>query len=190
MNTSGRSYFNKYKGAIYFSCSVFSFMPKSLRLLIWRMCSGTNGKFGFFLRYVAFKTLAKSCGDNVAIYPNVYVMSFQNISVGNNVSIHPMCYIEGGGGIFIGNDVSIAHSASVLSTSHGFHDTKTPIKYQPIMRRSVNICDNVWIGAKATILYGVEVGEGSVIGAHSLVNRNVCPGAIAAGSPAKTLKYR
>lgn len=61
---------------------------------------------------------------------------------------------------------------------------------QKISYNKVIIEENVWIGTKATILNGVIVGNGSIIGAHSLVNRNIEPGLIVGGIPVKVLKKR
>jgi acetyltransferase-like isoleucine patch superfamily enzyme len=56
--------------------------------------------------------------------------------------------------------------------------------------KSVEICNDVWVGANSIILRGVKVGNGAVIGANSLVTKDVPPYAIVVGSPAKVLKYR
>ena len=59
---------------------------------------------------------------------------------------------------------------------------------QPMTISSIKIGDNVWLGAKSTILSGVEIGCNSVIGANAVVNRDVAPATIAAGVPAKPIR--
>ena len=84
-----------------------------------------------------------------------------------------MCYIDATGGISIGSDVSIAHGTTILSTSHSFSNFDQSIKYQKILKKRTEIGNNVWIGAKVTILYGVKINDGSVIGATSFINKDI-----------------
>jgi len=81
-------------------------------------------------RYALLKTLAKKTGDNVAIFPDVYLQNIQEMEIGNNVSFQPMVYIEAWGGVKIGDDVSFAEGSSVFSVNHGFNDVSIPIKDQ------------------------------------------------------------
>jgi acetyltransferase-like isoleucine patch superfamily enzyme len=75
------------------------------------------------------KNLAKKCGDNVVIKENVYISNIEKLELGDNISIHPMCYFECSGGLMIGNNVSIAHSSSILTSTHTYSDFNLPIKY-------------------------------------------------------------
>lgn len=142
------------------------------------------------IRYALLKSIARKCGDNVSIHPDCYIFHLENIAFGNNVSIHPMCYIDGIGGITIGNDVSIAHGATILSSSHQYGDIHIPIKDQGMFYKETIIENNVWIGAKCSILYGTTVAEGSIVAANSLVNKSYQPFSIIGGVPAKTIKSR
>ena len=135
------------------------------------------------------KTLA-DIGDNVSINPNIYIFNPENLSIGNNVSIHPMCYIQASGGIKIGNDVSIAHGVTLLSESHRFSNLNIPIKDQGLDYKETIIQSNVWIGAKASILAGVTVKSGSIIGAGAVVTKEVEEYSIVGGVPAKVIKSR
>lgn len=193
MSTSisrGRDTFSRYKKYILFAVKIvnmFSLKKRKNWLLKRRE---TKGKKGLLIRYILIKSLAKSCGDNVSISEDVYLFSPENIEFGDNVSIHPMCYIEGQGGITIGNDVSIAHATSILSTTHNMDDLDIPIKDQGVTEKPVIIHDNVWIGCKTTILCGIEVSSGSVIGANSVVTKNIKPFTVCAGVPAKEIRSR
>ncbi len=157
-------------------------------MLVW--FRKTTGHKGLVIRYALVKTLAKSCGDNVSIHPDVYLFSVAQLTLGNNVSIHPMCYIDAAGEICIGNDVSIAHATTVLSTTHTFGDPDVPIKDQPIEKHKTVIEDNVWIGAKATVLCGNTVHSGAVVAAGAVVTRDVPANSIVGGVPAKVIKER
>ncbi len=148
------------------------------------------GYGGLLKRYCIVKNLAKSCGDNVAIFDNVVMNDICNMEIGNNVSINTGTYIEAYGGVIIGNDVSIAHDVSVLSTNHKFNCVDVPIKEQGVVTGKVIINDDVWIGCKAIILMNVEVGEGCVVGAGAVVAKNTLPYSVNVGIPTKVVRMR
>ena len=89
----------------------------------------------------------------------------------------------------IANNVSIGqgeHDLEQISTNSIFYDAS----YDELTSKPCNIADDVWIGVDAVILRGVYVGTGAVIGANSVVTKNVPPFAIVVGSPAKIIRYR
>lgn len=186
----GRDAFNKRKKQIMLLVKLVSKFSEKKRKKWLVKNRKKSGKKGLLIRYVLIKSLAKSCGDNVSIFEDVFIFSPENMEIGNNVSIQPMCYLEGQGGISIGNDVSIAHGTSILSTTHNTDDLDIPIKDQGVSEKKVVINDNVWIGCKVTVLYGNEIGSGSVIGANSVVTKDIEPNCICAGVPAKKIRSR
>ncbi len=187
----GRTKFKKYKKIINCLTKVAYTLPKGLRLKLFYHFRKTQGNKGLVIRYILLKALAESCGDNVSIHPDVYIFHPENLSIGNNVSIHPMCYIEcGEGKIKIGNDVSIAHAATILAVNHNYSDNELNIKDQGIEIGETIIEDNVWIGAKASILMGRRIEEGAIIGANTLVTKNVEKNTVVGGIPNKVLKRR
>lgn len=156
----GREYFAKYKPIIMLVVKVFSFTPRRFRLFLLNFFRNKNGYSGFLIRYVLFKGLVKSCGDTVTIHPGCYFDNLQNIVVGNNVSFNQMSYIQGSGGLTLGNDIRIAHGVTIETESHGYSDLTVSIGNQSMIYKPVIIEDDVWIGAKATILAGNTVGRG------------------------------
>ena len=96
----------------------------------------------------------------------------------------------GGGGIQIGNNVLIGQSVNMHSERHNFEDADTPIRGQGISYKGIVIEDDVWIGSKATILDGVVIGSGSIIGAGAVVTKSIAPYSIAMGVPAKVVESR
>lgn len=188
----GRDKFKKYKKIINLISKLYSLFPLKFRKKLFEHYRMKKGIKGLVIRYALLKTIAKSCGDNVSIHENVYMLHPENINIGNNVSIHPMCYLECGDneGIFIGNDVSIAHGTSILSNTHLFNQTEIPIKDQGTLSKKVVIEEDVWIGTKVTILCGITIKKGSILGANTLVNKNVNEYSIMGGVPAKLLKKR
>lgn len=186
----GRDKFNKAKGAISLIVKFYGVFPRKLRMKWLVRYRNMNGNMGMVIRYALLKTLAKSVGDNVSIHPGVYIFNFQDLEIGDNVSIHPMCYIEAWGGVQIGNDVSIAHDVSIIAFTHSWSDLEIPIKDQPTIKRPICIGNNVWIGAKATILGGVKVEDGSIIGAGAVLTKSTENNGIYAGVPARLIKRR
>lgn len=186
----GRDKFKTYKSAMNFLVLLFSAMPYRFRLKLFENFQMVKGTKGLGLRYVLLKSIAKKCGDNVSIHPNVFILNPSNLSVGNNVSIHPMCYFESLGGIDIGNDVSIAHGVTIMSTGHYYDRLETQINNQGGFSKKVIIEDNIWIGAKATILAGNKISTGSVIGAGAVVTKDVERNSVVVGIPAKVIKER
>lgn len=177
-----------------FLANVFSLIMKIFPLKI-RIClfSGerySQGYYGLAIRYILLKSIAKKIGRNVAIEEGCFILNPQNLVVGDNVSINQMCYIECYGGVEIGSDVSIAHGTTIMSVTHNYDRHDEPIKYQGTTPLKVIIKDNIWIGAKCTILGGVLVDSGAIVGANALVNKYVSPNTIVGGVPAKFLKNR
>ena len=190
MGQRGREKFFKYKGLINFISKMYKILPYRVRLKKFVKARNKVGAWGMVKRYALLKGLCKSIGDNVTIKEGVYILNPRELSIGNNVSIHPMCYIEAAGGVSIGNDVSVAHGVTFISATHNFSDREIPIKDQGVELKGIFVADNVWIGAKATVLCGITVGSGSIIGANSVVTKNVEPNSIVAGAPAKVIKTR
>lgn len=112
------------------------------------------------------------------------------IKIGSHFSLNPFSILYGHGGIKIGNNVRIAAHTVVVAANHVFKDKKVPIRLQGLTTKGITIGDDVWIGANCTILDGVRIGNGCVIGAGSVVKKSIKDYTIAAGSPARILSQR
>lgn len=191
MSGTGRIFFEKYGFVINASVKLIKVIPKSLRQKLLHGVRRWKGYKGIFLRFILLKSIAKECGNNVVIMEDVYLYHPENMIFGSNVSIHPMCYIQAStSGIKFGNDVSIAHGTTVIAESHTYADTEIPIKYQEMISNQIVIENNVWIGAKCTILNGIHVHEGVVIGANSVVTHDIKSNVVAVGIPCREIKKR
>lgn len=115
-----------------------------------------------------------------------------NIEIGNGVSIGEYCHLTSANKIKIGNGVLTGRFVLISDNSHGFSkidDLETaPLSRKIISKGPVIIEDNVWLGDKVTILPGVTVGKGSIIGANAVITKNVPPFALVGGNPAKVIK--
>lgn len=112
------------------------------------------------------------------------------IKIGSNCTIHPYCVLLGEGGITIGDDVRIATSTVIVSANHIYADRDVPIRKQGMEAKGIKIGNDVWIGANCAILDGVTIGNGAVVAAGAVVNRDVSAYAVVGGVPARLLKYR
>ncbi len=110
------------------------------------------------------------------------------ISIGNNSFIGSSVIIQSykNADIFIGNNVLIAAKTSIFSTNHLISD---PMKgYFGESGKTIHIHDNVWIGANSVITSGVVIGEYSIVGAGSVVTKDIPACSMVAGNPAKVIK--
>ncbi len=92
--------------------------------------------------------------------------------------------------IEIGNDCIIADSVHIYDHDHRFEDVTRPIRDQGYVTSPIKIGNNVWIGAKATLLKGVSIGDGVIVAAGSVVRSNLPSNTVCGGVPAKVLKQR
>jgi len=90
----------------------------------------------------------------------------------------------------IGNDCLIAEYVSIRDHDHNFSDTTVPINLQGFSDASVHIGNNVWIGAKTTILKGISIGDNSIIGSNAVVTRDIPCNVVAVGVPARIIRKR
>lgn len=127
------------------------------------------------------------CGRGVTIYHPVAFHGPEALDIGDNTSIAHFVHIWCGGRVIIGASCMIGSHVSISSLTH---DHREPEMIHTMVAKPVVIEDGVWIGSHAVILPGVTLGRGSVIGAGSVVTRDVPPLAIAYGVPAKVMGYR
>lgn len=125
------------------------------------------------------------------IGPNVHIQGWRNLRLGDHVSIHQFATLSCEGGLEIGDYVGIGHGASIVTTEHGYSDHSLPIRQQPVSSAKVTIHDNVMICARAIVLAGVSIAEGTVVGANATVTKSIDEqDTIVAGSPARKIKDR
>ena len=112
------------------------------------------------------------------------------LKIGENTFIGPYTCIYAHGNISIGKNVLIAMQTTIVSSNHTMGNRNDNIRDLPDKLMPVSICDNVWIGAGCRILGGITIGEGAVVGAGSVVTKDIPPFGIAVGNPAVVIKYR
>ncbi|MEW6417030.1 MAG: DapH/DapD/GlmU-related protein [Nitrospirota bacterium] len=154
------------------------------------------GKGSFISKDVSIKTR----GGNVVIGENVLIRDGVRLQggsepapcciIGEYSSINHNSSILFSGGVFIGKYVMIGPNVVITSGGHRFDDISIPMRFQECYFERIVIEDDVWIGALSVILPGIQIGKGAVVGAGSVVTRDVEPFSIVAGNPARVLNDR
>lgn len=135
------------------------------------------------------RSIFKRCGENVNIEKGVFFGRGDEISLGDNSGIGINARISGP--IDIGNNVMMGPDVIVYTQNHKYDDIDVPMIQQGSTKKEkVVIEDDVWIGARVIILKGVHIGRGAVIGAGSIVTKDVLDNEVVAGNPARLIKKR
>ena len=121
---------------------------------------------------------------STAIFPPFHTNFGRFIRLGKNVFINHACSFLDIGGITVEDDVLIGPNVSLVTENHPTdpNDRKTVLLKPIVLKR------NAWIGAAATILPGVTIGENAIVAAGAVVSRDVPPNTVVAGVPAKVVR--
>ena len=136
------------------------------------------------IREVLSKIIGKQISENTTVFVPFYTNFGRHIQLGENVFINHGCSFLDLGGITIEDDVLIGPKVNLITENHPID----PRKRKNLDLKSIVIKKNVWIGANATILPGVTIGENSIVAAGAVVNKDVPSNVIVGGVPAKTIK--
>lgn len=146
----------------------------------------------------------KSIRTRIVLGNDVYISRFCRLSSGSSedgdyigeliiedsVHVGQNCFIDGTGKLRICKDSVLGPNVVLLTGNHEFKNPTIPIRLQGGIPKPVVIEEDVWIGANVTVLGGVNIGKGSVIGAGSVVTKDVPPYSIAVGVPARVIDKR
>ncbi len=138
-----------------------------------------------------------SLGNHTRISPYARLQCFELISseklnpqitIGNNVFIGRNVTISCCNKVTIGDDTMITGYVFICDSNHGMTPNTIRYERQKMIKKSVEIGKNVFIGEKALILPGVTIGDNCIIGAGSVVTKSFCSNVMIAGNPAKIIK--
>ena len=151
-----------------------------------RIAAELNGAYHSLeeIREIFARLTGREVDEAFRIFPPFTADFGKNITVGKNVFFNSGCRLQDHGGIFIGDNVLVGHNVVMATLDHDLD----PAKRSLLHCAPINIGNDVWIGANATITKGVTIGDGSVIAAGAVVNRDVPPRTIVGGIPAKIIK--
>lgn len=164
------------------------------RFVRWRFKPAVCFYLGnhLFMNYMPYRIrhwfLGRFCqvriGRDSSIAMGCFVTGY-HISIGDNTVVNRYTYLDGRVPLTIGNNVNISHYTLIQTLTHDPQNPDFVCLCKPVV-----IEDHVWIGARAIISPGVRIGEGAVVGAGSVVTRDVEPYTIVAGNPARFIKER
>lgn len=146
-------------------------------------------RFAYALRRVLVKRIFKRCGRDVIVKSRAYFGTGDGLIVGDRSQIGQGSRI--GHGVVLGCDVIMGPDVVIFTGGHAYADPDNPINLQGATpNRPVVVGDDVWIGTRVIVMPGVQIGAGAVVGAASVVTKDVPPYAVVAGNPARVIKWR
>jgi serine acetyltransferase len=161
---------------------------------------GVNPSFSFPMYTYGLEHV--TIGDNFCTGERLKLRTFDSwegrsyspqIKIGNNVTLQSDCHISAIDRVEIGDNVLMASFVYISDHSHG-HIVAEELNMPPLKRPlyskgPILIGNNVWIGEKVCILPNVSIGESAIIGAGSVVTKDIPPHAVAVGNPARVIKH-
>jgi putative colanic acid biosynthesis acetyltransferase WcaF len=166
----------------------FSLKNRVARYL-WEICCFLFFRFTprFAHRWRAFvlRCFGAKIGAQSHIYSRVKIWAPWNLVIGDNVGIANEVNLYSQGKIIIGNRVTISQGSYVCT---GTHDHT--LKNHPLITKPINIQSNVWVAAECFIHPGVTIGEGAVVGARSVITKDLPQWSVCTGNPCLVVKKR
>ena len=157
---------------------------------------GKNVKFEDYAEIQGLSKEGLIFGDYVTISRGVMIRPSSyyggdlgvGLIMGEHSSIGPYGYIRCSGKIIIGKNVMFGPKCSLFAENHNFADTESNIKSQGVNQKGITVEDDCWIGSNVIILDGVTIGKGSVIGAGTMVTKDVPAGSVVVDKREKKLR--
>lgn len=136
------------------------------------------------IRHILSQITGIDIDETTVVFTPLYINYGKNTRIGKNVFINFDCVFLDLGGITIDDNVLIAPKVNLLSEGHPV----APAERQSLVPGKIHIKKNAWIGANATILPGVTIGENSIVAAGAVVSKDVPDNTIVGGIPATIIK--
>ena len=148
------------------------------------------GGFNSLRRWYMASVLRVMPNDANSKFENeIYISDAKQLTIGNHVRINENAFFQGD--ISIGNHVMIAPGVAIYTVAHRHDTIETPMVQQGTTEsKKVTIGNNAWLGRNVVVLPGITVGEGAIVGANSVITKNVAPFTIVGGVPAKLIRKR
>ncbi|NLP04896.1 acyltransferase [Candidatus Fermentibacteria bacterium] len=147
-----------------------------------------GGKLFNRLRCFVISRILPAMGSNVRFNQGVYIGRGENVRIGSNSHINEGAHLAN---VEIGENVLIAPEVYFIARTHRCSDPHTPVALQGEQDHPATVVANgAWIGLRAVIMPGLRIGEGAIVGALSLVNRDVPDFCVVGGVPARVIRNR
>ena len=122
--------------------------------------------------------------DSVGVFPPFHSEFGQNLHLGEGVFINIGCVFQDTGGIWIGDRTLVGHNCIFTTLNHGTE----PERRGDMLPAPIHIGSDVWFGARVTVVPGITIGDGAIIGAGSVVTKDVPARTVVAGVPARVIR--
>jgi putative colanic acid biosynthesis acetyltransferase WcaF len=136
-------------------------------------------------RSTLLRAFGAKIGKGCHIYPKVIIHAPWNLSCEDNVGIADKAVIYNQAPVRVGERSVISQGAHICTGTHDYNDEKFRLVAKPI-----NIGRNSWVCAEVFVMPGVNIGDGAVVGARSVVTKDVLPWTVCAGNPCRIIKER
>jgi acetyltransferase-like isoleucine patch superfamily enzyme len=142
------------------------------------------------IKALFLKGVGAKVGKRVTFYPGLWIAPGRNLILGDDVDLALEVLIVTSGGVSIGNRTLVGYRTQILSTNHIIPAVPGRIFGSGHIKKFVTIGDDVWIGSNCIVLPGVTIGSGAVVGAGSIITKDVPKNTIVAGNPARIIRSR
>ena len=136
------------------------------------------------IRKLMSELIGQELDEGFGLFPPFYTDCGRNIHIEKNVFINSGCKFQDQGGVYIGENSLIGHNVILATLNHDVD----PYHRADLHPKPIHIGKRVWIGSGSMILPGITIGDNSIVGAGSIVTKDVPPNVIVAGNPAKFIK--
>ncbi|MDP9387556.1 MAG: acyltransferase [Actinomycetota bacterium] len=133
---------------------------------------------------------AKRVGEGCFYLDQIVWLNADRVELGDAVGFNYGCYVNGFGGLVIGDRTVFGPYTMIHTADHRTDDPGRPIAEQGWVEAPVKIGADCWIGMGVCILPGVHIGDGCVVGAGSVVTKDLEEFSVAVGNPAKVIRSR
>lgn len=145
---------------------------------------------GMAVRNCIYRLLGMKIKGFCWIQPGVTIVHLRKLSVGSNFGCNSGTYINAVGGISVGDNVLIGSNVTISSGKHDIEGRQPSVFSRPTVPMPIAIGDDVWLGAGVSVLPGIQIADGTVVGANAVVTKSTEPYAVVVGIPARTIRYR
>ncbi len=182
--------------------------PRLKKFVHWMIIPSGQARPRLWVRLIVNPFIhKKGKGTVIRFNSRLDVFPFKNFAIGSNSIIEDFATINNGvgdviignncgiglsnviiGPVTLGNYVMLAQNIVISGLNHGYEDVTLPPRIQKVITKQIIINDDVWIGANCVVTAGVTIGKHAVIGAGSVVTRDIPEFCVAVGNPAKVIK--
>ena len=166
--------------------------PDLYYTMFWRMFDKTPASMvqslAIPLRRILAQRIFKRCGEGVIFHHNVLFSKGSNITIGEHSLVNRYVMLDDRADLDIGAFVMVSAGVTIETHTHPFADFSLPIAYAGRDGRPVSVGDNTVLGYNTVVMAGVQIGYRCIVGANSVVTKDVPDYTVVGGVPAKRIK--